>query len=176
MIRPRFSAPLSAALLLAVAALSSCDSADAQRGFEADAALPPVGITPTDLDGNPVGPPDSDDWRTSPTFPSTAVGPAYPNPVAADYGGAVIVPIVVPFSGTVTGGVSLLLYDPRLQLRPVVLLDELPADAFPGAATLRFTMGDLRAAFQTADARGLYRAYIQDGTGRLISYGDIQVN
>ena len=42
------------------------------------------GITPTDADGRPTGPPDPDDWQFPEGFPSTYyVTPAYPNPAGA---------------------------------------------------------------------------------------------
>jgi len=175
MVRLRFSAPLAALLVAAALTLPSCDSVEAQQGFEAEAASPPAGITPTDASGAATGPADPDDWRSAPAFPSASVGPAYPNPVPADFGGAVQVPVTFPFADTVTGTVTLVLYDPRQRFRPLALLDEVPAATFPGTSTLRFTLAELQAAFQLADARGLYRAYIRDGSGRLISYGDILI-
>lgn len=169
MVRLRFSA-----LLLAVA-LVACDTGEAQLDFEAEAALPPSGITPTDEEGNPTGPPDPNDWRAAPAFPSVRVGPAFPNPVPAGFGGSVRVPVTVPFAGVVRGEVVLLLFDPREFLQPIAQVDAVPASVFPGTTELRFTRSDVQAAFRSADPRGLYRAYVRDGSGRLLSYGDILV-
>jgi hypothetical protein len=172
MIRPRFLPALALGGLLALAA---CDSQTGQRSFEAEAAQLPSGITATDDQGNVVGSPDPDDWRTSPAFPSVTVSPVYPNPVPAAFTGTVRLPVSIPFTGSLAGGLRLLAYDPRPPGRLGIVAD-VPPNAVFEFTELNFTLPDLRAALQLADARGLYRLYLRDGTGRLVSYGDFRVD
>jgi len=171
------AAPLALAALLALAAvltLTACDSATPQRSFEADAAQPPAGITRTDADGNTLGPPDPDDWRSAPAFPSVRVSPAYPNPIPVGFTGSVRLPVSIPFTGSVAGGLVLFGYDARPPGR-LGVLDEVPAGSVFEFVELGFSLTDLRAALQLADARGIYRLYLRDGSGRLVTYGDLLV-
>jgi hypothetical protein len=164
----------SLALVLALA-LSACDGSDAQQMFEADAAQPPSGITPTDQEGNLTGAPDPDDWRTSPLFPTIVVEPAYPNPVPAGYTGPIVINVNIPFPDNIPG-LRLRIWDPRPPQRFPVVIDEVgPGNVFH-FNSLSFTRSDVQAALQLADPRGLYRLYIHDGNDRLISYGDVQVD
>lgn len=156
--------------------LAACDSGDAQRAFESDAALPPAGITQTDQDGNIIGDPDPDDWRSSPMYPSITVQPAYPNPVPPGYSGTVAVPVSIPFSNVIAGGLYLSVYDPRYPERGIPILDHIPPGALFEYVELRFTRAELQARLQLPDARGLYRLYVEDSAGRLISYGDLEIN
>lgn len=164
-----------AALLLVTLLLSACGTSDAQRDFEDEAAGPPQGITRTDADGNVIGEPDPADWRTGPLFTGVAVDPIYPNPASNDFGGNVRLVVTAPFSGTLRGQVVLFATNRRATGPFLVRLADVPANAFPGSAVLAFNLADFRAGLGLADARGLYRLYLQDGTGRLVSYGDFQV-
>lgn len=172
MLRPRFPFPL---IILLSLVWSACDSGDAQRAFESDAAMPPAGITQTDGDGNVIGEPDPDDWRTAPLFSSITVHPVYPNPVQPGYSGTVAVPVSVPFTNVVAGGLYLSIYDPRHPERGIPVLDHIPPGAIFEYVELRFTRSELQTRLQLADARGLYRLYVEDSAGRLISYGDLEV-
>jgi hypothetical protein len=170
------SFPVSASLaLVLVLALSACDASDGQQMFEADAARPPSGITPTDESGNVTGNPDPDDWRTSPLFPTVVVEPAYPNPVPSGYSGPVVINVNIPFADNISG-LRLRIWDPRPPQRFPVVIDEVgPGNVFH-FNSLSFTRSDVQAALQLADPRGLYRLYIHDGSNRLISYGDVRVD
>jgi hypothetical protein len=175
--RRRTFPALALLLLLAplATALSGCDSTSAQREFEADAAMPPAGITPTDVDGNVIGEPDPDDWRTAPLFPSVTVQPAYPNPVPVGFAPPISIPVSIPFDGVIAGGLHLLIYDPRQPERFAVPVDHIPPGSLFEFVELRFTRAEAQSALQLADAAGLYRVFIQDGAGRLVSYGDIRM-
>jgi hypothetical protein len=155
-------------------ATSGCDTTGEQHAFEAQAAQPPSGITHTDMEGNVIGEEDPDDWRTSPLFPTVRVSPAYPNPVPASFTGVVRVPINIPFTSQISGGLRLLILDPRPPGR-VAVLNEIPPHSVFEFVELSFTLAGLQSALQLADPRGLYRLYVHDGAGRLISYGDLRV-
>jgi len=155
--------------------LSACDRGSAQRDFEAMASLPPSGITETDVNGNIVGNVDPDDWRSAPLFPSVTVQPAFPNPVPFGFTGAVQIEVSVPFRESISGGLELLILDPRQQPRFARLIDRIPSGSVFQINTLSFTRSDVQVVLNLADPAGLYRLYIQDGSGRLVSYGDVQV-
>jgi hypothetical protein len=161
--------------LLGVLLLPGCDTSDAQRQFEFDASAPPSGITQTDQDGNVIGEPDPDDWRSAPLFPSVTVQPAFPNPVPAVFTAPVTVDVSVPFTSAITGGLVLLVIDNRQQGRFAAVLDFVPPESIFTLNSLRFTRSDLQIALNLPDPAGLYRLLVQDGTGRLISYGDVQI-
>lgn len=164
-----------AALLTLPLAMAGCDTQVDQQTFEADAALPPQSITSTDEQGNVIGTPDADDWRSSPLFPTVSVQPIYPNPVPVDYTATVRLPVNIPFTDAIAGGMLLLAYDPSPPQGRIGVVAEVPPGAVFEFVELNFTLTDLRVALQLADARGLYRLYLQDGTGRLITYGDLRV-
>jgi hypothetical protein len=175
MLRVNHPFPSIIAITLCLALAPGCDSSDLQRQFEADAFRSPAGITRTDQDGNVIGDPDPDDWRSSPLFPSVTVQPAFPNPVPAGFTSPVTVEVSVPFTNVVAGGLVLLVYDPRQPGRFAALLDRLPPEAIFTINSLRFTRGDLQVALNLADPSGLYRLFVQDGSGRLVSYGDVRL-
>lgn len=175
MLRALYTAYRSIPLLVVLLLLTGCDVSDAQREFEADAAAPPAGITPTDADGNVVGTPDPDDWRSSPLFPSVTVLPAYPNPVPFGFVAPVTIEVSIPFTNVVAGGLVLLAIDNRPLGRFAVVLDQVPPESVFTLTSLRFTRSDLQVALNLPDPRGLYRLIIRDGSGRLISYGDVRI-
>lgn len=138
--------------------------------------MPPSGITETDVDGNVIGDPDPDDWRTAPAFPGVTIDPAYPNPVPVGFAGPVQIDVHAAFPDRIAGGLHLLIYDPRPVQQFAVLIDQIPPGSIFHINTLSFTRGDVQAVLDLPDPRGLYRMYIQDGAGRLISYGDVRVD
>lgn len=167
--------PFRALLVVGLILAAGCDTGSAVADFEAAAAMPPAGITQTDENGNIVGNVDPDDWRTSPRFPSVAVAPAYPNPVAVNFTGPVQIDVSVPFRESIAGGLELLIWDPRLPEPFPRLIDRIPAQAIFQLNTLSFTRSDVQTTLNIVDPRGLYRLYIYDGAGRLVSYGDVRV-
>lgn len=151
-----------AGLLVLAAAGSGCDSRDLQREFEEESTLPPAGYTQTTERGE-VLVVDRDDWRVAPVFDGNlTVDPAFPNPVAAE---EVVIPVTVRFSGAVQGGLVLRAIDSTNRFR---VLDQLFEASSPGAYVLRFNPIVL-------GRTGLVRLFIFDGTGALISYGDVLV-
>ncbi len=153
---------------------TGCDGAEERDDFGLDASRPADGITRTDADCT-VDSRDEDDWRTAPDFSSVTVEPPCPNPVRSDFGGVVRVGISVPFAGTVRGGANLLVRYRDGDLFRFALLDQIEPGLFPGPADFTFTLGQFAAAVRSVDPGGLYRLYVEDGTGRLVSYGDLLV-
>lgn len=152
---------LGAAFLLA-ATTGGCDSQDLQREFEEASTLPPAGYTET-TDRGEVLSADADDWRVGPAFASNlTVDPAFPNPVSAQ---EVVIPVTVRFSGAIQGGLVLRAIDSTNRFQ---VLDQLFEASSPGAYVLRFNPIVL-------GRTGLVRLFIFDGTGALISYGDVLV-
>ena len=159
-------------LLLVPVGLTACDSGGDRRDFEDAAFETPEGITRTNDEGE-VLENDPDDWRTSPLFPAVDVEPAFPNPVSSAYTGLVTIPVVAPFSDSVTGALNLFAFGPRGSSR---LIDQIPAGTFPGAGEFRFSLQDLAFALEApVGDPGLYRLFVQDSNGRLVSYGDFLI-
>ena len=151
-----------AGVLLVVATIVGCDGQDLQREFEEDSTLPPAGYTQT-TDRGEVLSVDSDDWRVGPAFTGNlTVDPAFPNPVSAE---EVVIPVTVRFSGAVQGGLVLRAIGSTNRFQ---VLDQLFEASSPGAYVLRFNPIVL-------GRTGLVRLFIFDGTGALISYGDVLI-
>ena len=148
-------------ILLAVLALTGCDTQKAINQFEDEAALTPSGFTSTDRDGVVLSQ-DDDDWRTSPGFfGKVRVDPAYPNPAPT---GLVTVPVSVLEFNAVGGGLILRARDSSGRL---VAVDEIPDASDPGGYIFQFTPAILARS-------GLIRLFVLDRIGNLVSYGDIQ--
>ncbi len=161
MLRPTVRLVLLAAL---VAALPACDSGsnEAQALFEARAFALPSGITRTD-DVGAVLATDADDWRVGPGYATRviAVDPVFPNPVRAQ--GVATLPVNT--SGT-RGGLALYVLEADGRLR---LLDADEGATQPGLPTLSFFGSELGV------VTGLYRVVLLDGSGGVVSYGDVQL-
>lgn len=148
--------------------VASCTNNDAQAEFEQRAYAEPEGITRTDQNGNIVGDPDKDDWRSSPFYAGIAIiEPAFPNPIL--YG--TTISIDIDLSGnSFTSYVQVGYFDfnnrwTQLNERFDILED----DFF----TLEVNAGLFGSDVSTA--RGTYRLILFDGNNRVISYGDITV-
>lgn len=164
---------LSRSVIITVATFllvcSGCDVTNTnanQELFERDALeTTPSGFTATSADGSIIeGEEDPDDWRTAPLY---AVGRfemaqvPFPNPYAERSG--------LAFSGFVEGLGELVLW--RLQLNGVlVLLDRQEL----GSGSRGFSFVDDGTWFSNVQP-GLHRLVVLDGRGRVVTYGDIEV-
>ena len=150
-------------LILAILlVLPACDTQQAIREFEDDAAMAAEGITETDRDGVIISE-DEDDWRTSPAFfGKIRVDPAYPNPVPS---GVVTVPVTVLEFNAVQGGLVLRARDAQGRLS---LVDEIQDATSPGGYVFQFAPSILA-------RQGLVRVFVLDRVGNLVSYGDLDL-
>lgn len=147
--------------LLILVGISACGSDD--DGFRERAAARPSGIVETDADGNVVNWPQSEtDWETSPSYLGIIIFDAlYPNP--SGVASTLRIPVTVRTAG-VRGG----LYIEWIRDGMLVRIAEFPYVLEPGFYVLDFDA----ALFGTT---GLFRIFITDGRGDVVSYGDIRI-
>jgi len=147
-----------------------CSSSDAQREFESQAFREPSGITRTTPQGETLEI-DPDDWRISPFFQGLIeVIPPFQNP--AQLGTA------INFEVRVTGvqgvsGLDVRVRYPNGSFSNIYLSNNNPLD--PGLTTFQINPIVLSQDGSDNLARGLHRVFFFDFNGRLISYGDIDV-
>lgn len=147
--------------LLLASIVIGCSSDD---GFYERASMLPQGIVQTDSDGRIIDRPASEtDWEIAPNYRSVVfVEPAYPNPAAvADL---IRIPVSVYGGGAVIGG----LFVEFVQDLQIIRLSDHPEVSAGGAYVLDFPAA-------LFGAPGLYRVYIVDGRGAIVSYGDIRI-
>lgn len=137
---------------------------DNDDGFRERASARPSGIVQTDADGNVIDWPDSEqDWETSPSYLGVVIVDAlYPNP--ATVGSTLRIPVTVRTTGGVRGG----LYIEWIREGILTRIAEYPFVNEPGYYVLEFDA----ALFGTT---GLFRIFITDGRGDVVSYGDIRI-
>jgi hypothetical protein len=149
-------------LLLACITFGACDTQNQQNEFSEEAARPPAGYTSTDASGR-ILQDDTNDWRTSPVYiGKVRVDPAYPNPVSTEF---VTIPFTVLDFDAVRGGLVLRAFNTSNNF---VLLDEERNATQPGAFIFSFSPGLL-------GAPGLFRLYVFDAFGEIVSYGDLLI-
>lgn len=142
---------------------SACGGDD--DGFRERAASRPSGIVETDEDGNVVDWPESQkDWETSPSYLGIVIFDAlYPNPGLT--ASTLRIPVTVRTAAGVRGGLYIEWFrDEGILTR----LAEYPHVLEPGYYVLEFDA----ALFGTT---GLFRIFITDGRGDVVSYGDIRI-
>ncbi len=157
-----FHAPVISVALSALLTLAACDSVGQQDQFADDASAPPSGFVRTE-DGREIISDDLDDWRTAPIYAGKiSVQPAFPNPAAVE--DFVTVELNVTAFGAVRAPLRLeTLRDGRLvQLGSIDNAGDTGFHAFTFSAAL-------------FGRTGLHRAFIFDGGGEIVSYGDIMV-
>jgi hypothetical protein len=147
--------------LLFLLAFIGCSSDD---GFYERASMFPSGIVETDEDGRIVSRPQGDtDWEVSPSYRGlVVVEPAFPNPARS--ASLVQIPVSVYGGDVVRGG----LFVEYIEGHQVFRLADHPEVSAGGAYVLRFSAGLL-------GNPGLYRIYIVDGRGAIVSYGDVRL-
>ena len=147
-----------------IVGLGACDAAQEQNTFEDHAFSEPQGFTQTS-EGGGIQSRDDDDWRISPIYRERVViDPAFPNPVPS--GASVTIPVRIRLSDSVQGGLEVTSYDTnRIPRR----LDTILHANDPGSYVFRFSPHVL-------GLKGLIRVFILDTKGRLVSYGDLQIN
>ncbi len=144
--------------------LGACDAGEEQDTFEDEAFSDPSGFTQTGKNGS-IQSRDDDDWRISPIYIGRVViDPAFPNP--APPGGSVAIPVRIRLSDSVQGGLEVTGYDRNEIPRR---LDSIPNASETGSYVFRFMPSVL-------GIKGLIRVFIVDTRGRLVSYGDIQID
>ena len=154
--------PVRIIAFFCLVALTSCDTADLQKDFLADARQPPSEITVTNT-GGAILSVDEDDWRTAPLFiGKVIVEPAYPNPVT---NGLVTLPFRILQFDDVRGGLFARAFNGSDDL---ITLGESLDTASPGVYTITI----IPAVLNTV---GLHRIFLQDFLGEIVSYGDIQI-
>ncbi len=142
--------------------LSSCDAAELQKDYLAQARLEPSGVTVTNAGGAVIAV-DDDDWRTAPLFTGKViVEPAYPNPVS---GGLVTLPFRILQFDDVSGGLFVRAFNGSEQL---ITLGESLDTSSPGVYTITINPAVLSTV-------GLHRIFLQDFLGEIVSYGDIKI-
>lgn len=157
-------------LIVFVFLLIGCSSSDAQREFETEAYRSPSGITATSAQGEIMST-DPDDWRTSPFFQGLVnVKPPFQNPAQL---GALI-----NFEIQITGvqgvsGLDVQVRFPNGNLSRIYSSSNSSLE--PGIETFRIDPITLSQDGSDNLARGLHRVFLFDFEGRLISYGDIEV-
>lgn len=158
-------------IVFALLLSTGCTSSDAQQEFESDAYGSPSAITATSSQGEVIST-DPDDWRTSPFFQGLVnVTPPFQNP--AQLGS------LINFEIQITGvqGVSGL--DVRVRFSNNNSLSSIYSSSNnslePGIETFRIDPITLSPDGSDNLARGLHRIFFFDFDGRLISYGDIEV-
>jgi len=149
------------ALLFALA-LTACDTTSRQDEFAEEASAVPAGFAEANEGGDVISD-DKDDWRTAPAFGGKiSVRPAYPNPVPVE--GFVTIPLTITAFREVQAPLTVKV--PRDGL--LFTLDVINQSSEPGAYIFQFAAAHI-------GTRGLRRLFIFDGTGELVSYGDVQV-
>jgi len=148
----------------------ACSSSDEQREFESEAYRNPSGITQTSSQ-NEVVTTDPDDWRTAPLFQGLIeIRPPFPNPAQL----GTLINFEVRVTGVQgVGGLDVRVRYPNGNFSSIFLSNDNPLDT--GVSTFRI---DPRALSQDDSdnlARGLHRIFFFDFDGRLISYGDVEV-
>jgi len=156
--------------LLFVLLISGCSGQEDQREFEKQAYQSPQGYTETDQSGRPVeGMEDPDDWRTAPFFQGLIiVEPAWPNPALT--------------TDEIRLEVTVTTTDAQInQLSARALMDNGSIRFLDGIESSPLSFGrhvlsfPARSLSRFEDARGLHRVLLFDGTGNIVSYGDILV-
>ncbi|RNC79713.1 MAG: hypothetical protein ED557_14430 [Balneola sp.] len=149
--------------------LIGCTNNDAQSDFERQAFGEPNGITQTDENGNIIGDPDSDDWRTSPFYAGLAeINPIFPNPVLYGSNGATL---DVFLNGTpLTSVLELGYFDFQNRWTQVQRVDGITDFSQNPLIVSPASFGS-----NASLARGTYRLVLLDGNQRVITYGDIEI-
>ena len=155
-------------LVLVLLISAGCDSQRNQDDFADEAGLPAGGFTATDetgqvlKDGDGRERSDADDWRTAPRFQGdVTVRPLYPNPVTNT---TISLEVLVRFGESVRGGLFL---TGRAADGGFFRIAEQREAQGAGLYILQFSP-------TTFPAGGLYRIFLFDGSGEIISYGDVK--
>lgn len=151
--------------------LVGCNSAnDDQRRFELNSFEEPTGFTRTDFSGR-ISSMDENDWRIAPLFGGliNVFNPAFPNPVGnqsfridLDVISIDAVNGLIIYTRDETGFNRTIYTHPSAPLPTGIVSVFIPARILDNTGI--FT-----------NARGLHRIWLYDRSGRLITYGDIQV-
>lgn len=161
-------------IFILVLALISCSESNAQREFENQAFSQPSGITEMTSTGGPVdnGENDPDDWRIAPDFQGSISieTPAYPNPVS--FSDEIEILASVNSFGAVNGLQVYAFQQPTQPRGPLVIID---GQLETGFKTIHIDPETFASSTGTGNFGNLYRIIIYDGSGNVISYGDVQV-
>jgi len=148
-----------------------CENTDDQRDFEREAFQPPEGITITNEQGQ-IQSEDADDWRIAPEFQGfVEVNPSFPNPVDVSSNFTIEL--------TVTGvqgiaGLEIIVVFNENNFNTIFIEDESPLRT--GLTAVQLSAVQLGQFTDIESARGIHRVVIAElNSGRIISYGDIQV-
>ena len=148
----------------------ACTSSSDQRDFESEAYRDPSGITETDFSGDILST-DPDDWRVSPIYQGLIdIKPPFQNP--AQLGSPINFEVqVLGIQGV--AGLDVLVRLNNNRLASIYTSTDNPLE--PGITTFRIDPITLSQDGSDNLALGLHRVYFFDFDGRLISYGDIEV-
>ncbi len=149
--------------------LPACSSQGAQDEFADRAGAPSSGITQTDPFGNVRKGSDGkelldpDDWQTAPAFRGdVTVNPAYPNPSDNE---PIAVGVLIRFGNSVRGGLYL---SGRRADGRLFSIEARPEASGAGLYVFQFSP-------TVFPSSGVYRLFVFDGSGEIVSYGDVQV-
>jgi hypothetical protein len=139
---------------------AGCDTQQAQDDFAEQAAATPSGFTRTDHEGDVLDE-DEDDWRTAPVYQgSIRIDPAYPNPQQGEISLVLWIHHDVDVGG-------------RFTLWGRTASEWLESQTLNGVnmpGSYPFTINPTY-----FSAEGLYRIFVFDGYGEIVTYGDIMI-
>lgn len=160
------------AILMSTLLMSSlsCKRDSAQDNYERQAFGQPENFTRTDSNGN-ILVNDPDDWRIAPMFQGLVdiVSPAYPNPST---GQRFTIEIMISGFDAVNG---LEVYTRDLRNVPFMIYQDSRRPLPPGIVDLFIEPTWLVQSRVYSEAIGLHRIFIYEGSGNLITYGDLKV-
>ncbi|REL37673.1 hypothetical protein DYD21_07770 [Rhodohalobacter sp. SW132] len=165
----------AAVAVLLIAIISACGQDDDQRDFEQEAFSLPDGITQTDNSGQIVeGNEDPDDWRVAPFFQGLVyIDPLpFPNPVQVS---DVLRIHVDPFQEALNGLIILVISENAANREPRQIYNHAQSPLPPGPTVVDLNPIQFSWNNTAQNARGLHRLILVDGSGNVISYGDILV-
>ncbi|MCC5925415.1 MAG: hypothetical protein JJU41_02545 [Bacteroidetes bacterium] len=158
------------AFLFILSIVIGCSRDSDQEEFERQAFSAPENITRTSASGE-VLQTDPDDWRIAPMFQGfvEVIQPPYPNPSA---GQRFTLEILITGLESIFG---LEVYTRNAFGRPVMIYNDTRRPLPPGISDINIEPSWLSTNGTYSGAIGLHRIFIYDGSGNMITYGDLEV-
>ena len=157
-------------VLLLLALRAGCSRDSDQENFERQAFSTPENITRTSATGE-VLQNDPDDWRIAPMFQGFVdiIQPPFPNPSS---GQRFTLEILITGLESIFG---LEVYTRNSFGRPVMIFSDSRRPLPPGILDINIEPAWLSTSGSYSGAIGLHRIFIYDGSGNMITYGDLEV-
>ncbi|MCH8495823.1 MAG: hypothetical protein LAT57_09365 [Balneolales bacterium] len=159
-----------ATILLLLVLISSCSRDSDQEQFEREAFASPQNITETTAGGEIIAT-DPDDWRIAPLFQGyvEVFQPPYPNPSP---GTRFTLEILITGLESVYG---LEIYTRDTLGRPSLIYTDNRRPMPPGITDIIIEPVWLSPTGNYNGALGIHRIFVYDGSGNMITYGDLLV-